>query len=88
MPVVLLYLGFTGDEGMASEGEPFRDGAHWEAIVRSHLEDVGAAILPDTDIVLANGCPIRFRIGSLDAQRQSVLNGVRKSRYGANNGSP
>ena len=77
MPVVLLYLGFVGDEGMASIGEPFRDSAHWDSIVRSHLEDVGAATLPDTDIVLANGCPIRFCIGSLDAQRQSVLCGTR-----------
>ncbi len=83
MPVVLLYLGFIGDEGMASEGEPFRDGAHWEAIVQSHLEDVGAATLPDTDIVLANGCPLRFRIGSLDAQRQSVLHDVRKGQASA-----
>ena len=78
MPVVLLYLGSIGDEGMAPEGKPFRDGAHWEAIVRSHLQGVGAAILPATYIVLTNGCPIRFRIGSLDAQRQSILNGLRK----------
>lgn len=77
MPVVLLYLGFTGDEGMAPEGQPFRDCAHWEAIVRSHLEDVGAATLPEAEIVLANGCPVRFRIGSLNAQRESVLKRLR-----------
>ena len=80
VPVVLLYLGFVGDKGMVSEGKPFRDSVHWKTIVRRHLEDVGAAALPDSDIVLANGCPVRFRIGSLEARRQSVLKGVRKGR--------
>lgn len=30
IPVVLLYLGFTGDEGIRDAGEPFADGAGWQ----------------------------------------------------------
>jgi len=29
VPTVLVYLGFTGDDGIADAGEPFRDHAHW-----------------------------------------------------------
>ena len=75
MPVVLLYLGFVGDEGMASEGEPLRDAGHWESVMHSRLLDVGAAELPETDIMLENSRVMRFRVGSLPARRQSVLGG-------------
>ena len=31
IPTVLIYLGFTGDEGIRDAGEPFRDDSHWQA---------------------------------------------------------
>jgi hypothetical protein len=49
MPVVPLYLGFVGDGGMASIGEPLRDAHHWETVMRSHLHDVAAADLLETE---------------------------------------
>lgn len=30
LPTVLVYLGFTGDEGIRDAGEPFQDHDHWE----------------------------------------------------------
>jgi len=73
MPAVLLYLGFTGDQGMASQGVPLRDKNHWDMVVRSHLRDLDAERLIDTNVVLANGCPLRFCIGDLGARRQSSI---------------
>ena len=43
IPVVLLYLGFTGDEGIADAGEPIRDDAHWQALFAGHARDVGVS---------------------------------------------
>lgn len=43
LPIVLVYLGFTGDGGIADAGEPLRDDAHWRAVLRRHAEGVGMA---------------------------------------------
>ena len=43
IPVVLLYLGFTGDEGIADAGEPIRDDEHWQALFRGNAFDVGVS---------------------------------------------
>jgi len=43
IPVVLLYLGFTGDEGIADAGEPIRDDAHWRTLFAGHARDVGVS---------------------------------------------
>jgi len=45
VPIVLLYLGFTGDEGIRDVGEPFADDEHWQRVFRGHLMEVGAADL-------------------------------------------
>jgi hypothetical protein len=29
VPTIVMYLGFSGDSGIADAGEPFRDAAHW-----------------------------------------------------------
>lgn len=29
VPTVLVYLGFTGDDGIIDRGEPLRDADHW-----------------------------------------------------------
>jgi len=34
LPVVLMYLGFTGDEGIAYVGEPIKNHAHWEKLMQ------------------------------------------------------
>jgi len=42
IPVVLLYIGFTGDNGINDVGEPFSDSMHWHKVVERHLDEVGA----------------------------------------------
>lgn len=37
---VLLYLGFTGGEGIRDAGEPFKDEGHWQQVFREHLQGV------------------------------------------------
>jgi len=43
IPVILVYLGFTGDEGIEDVGTPLRDHAHWEAVMRTYT----VGILPE-----------------------------------------
>jgi len=39
VPVVLMYLGFIGDEGIRDAGEPFESEAHWQQHVRAVLPE-------------------------------------------------
>lgn len=47
IPVVLLYLGFTGDEGIRDAGEPLSDSEHWLSVMKNHLDAVGAGPLTE-----------------------------------------
>jgi hypothetical protein len=38
LPVVLLYLGFTGDEGIRDAGAPFADDKDWQRAFRQYAE--------------------------------------------------
>lgn len=40
IPTVLIYLGFTGDAGIADVGAPFSDDAHWQRVFEAHLQQV------------------------------------------------
>ncbi|MCE5254865.1 MAG: DUF6508 domain-containing protein [Actinomycetia bacterium] len=40
IPVVLLYLGFTGDEGIRDVGPPFADEGDWRKAFAEHIEGV------------------------------------------------
>ena len=40
VPVVLVYLGFIGDLGIADVGKPFDNATHWEAVFGSHTIDL------------------------------------------------
>jgi hypothetical protein len=44
IPVVLLYLGFTGDGGISDVGAPFNDGEDWSAAFRNYT---ARAVPPD-----------------------------------------
>ncbi len=37
LPTVLVYLGFTGDEGIEDAGPMLRDAAHWKKIMGDHV---------------------------------------------------
>ncbi len=43
IPVILVYLGFTGDVGIRDVGTPLQDHTHWEAIMHTYT----AGVLPD-----------------------------------------
>ncbi len=40
IPVILVTLGFTGDEGIKDVGIPLRDHIHWEAVMRTYTEGI------------------------------------------------
>lgn len=45
IPAVLVYLGFTGDDGIADAGPPFRDDGHWKETLEEHLKGLSAGPL-------------------------------------------
>lgn len=40
IPVVLLYLGFTGDEGIRDVGQPFTDDFEWQQAFERYIKDI------------------------------------------------
>jgi hypothetical protein len=50
VPVVLVYLGFTGDWSLADIGEPLRDAAHWRTLFSDHLLEVAPSTWLDQRI--------------------------------------
>jgi hypothetical protein len=40
IPTVLIYLGFTGDDGIRDAGEPFADDAHWQGAFDRYVREV------------------------------------------------
>jgi hypothetical protein len=40
IPTVLVYLGFTGDDGIRDIGEPFRDHLHWTQTFAAHTSSI------------------------------------------------
>jgi hypothetical protein len=44
IPTVLVYLGFTGDEGIRDVGAPLASDQHWQSLFREHL---GAVCAPE-----------------------------------------
>ena len=40
IPTVLVYLGFTGDDGIGDAGTPFSDSSHWETVFAEHAYSV------------------------------------------------
>jgi hypothetical protein len=40
IPTVLVYLGFTGDQGIRDVGMPIADDEHWQSCLREHLAPV------------------------------------------------
>lgn len=38
IPILLVYFGFTGDDGIAYVGPPLRDDAHWQSVMRRYTD--------------------------------------------------
>lgn len=71
LPVVLVYLGFTGDKGIADAGEPIRDDAHWNDVFVEHCRPAVARSLFNRKLVV-NITPLWFLIRSRCVLNQST----------------
>jgi hypothetical protein len=69
VPTVLIYLGFTRDEGIRDVGEPIRDEEHWRGLVMS-VQNVVPPNMWGTEIRVA-GTPLHLLIRTLPCVRQS-----------------
>jgi hypothetical protein len=57
LPVILVYLGFTGDYGIVDAGEPLRDCAHWRDVFLQYCAPVAPAALFDHELAVC-GTPL------------------------------
>ncbi len=55
IPVVLVYLGFLGDSGIADAGEPLRDAAHWDELFSKHLAAIAPGIRVNERVPIGAG---------------------------------
>jgi len=81
VPVVLIYLGFLGDEGIRDAGEPLKDEATWNNLVTEHLGTVGASSL-DQGRNDCGAAPFWFLVRSRPVLSQSPPRGSRDDRVG------
>jgi hypothetical protein len=54
--VVLVYLGFTGDEGMRDAGEPFSNNADWQTAFCDYASDTIPVDVFDRRLVVESAC--------------------------------
>jgi hypothetical protein len=38
VPVLLVYLGFAGDDGISNVGAPLRDDQQWQSAMRTYMD--------------------------------------------------
>ena len=62
VPVVLLYLGFTGDTYFTDH---LRDATQWQQLMRSYLQGVVPSDLPGRVLPHASGGSLTFLVGAL-----------------------
>ncbi len=70
VPVVLVYLGFTGDEVIGCLSSPIQDDVHWRAAVYEHAAEVLPPDIWERRIDTAQA-PLWLLVRSLPAFRQS-----------------
>jgi hypothetical protein len=68
VPVVLLYLGFTGDTYFTDH---LRDADHWDRMMRGYLHDVVPSDLPGRVLPHAAGGSLTFLAGALPVRAAS-----------------
>ena len=56
--VILVYLGFLGDEGIADVGQPFRDGEHWQRVMGGYMHGVLPQSFPEQRLKFGSGSMI------------------------------
>jgi hypothetical protein len=50
IPVILLYLGFTGDKGIGDVGKPIENEDHWKRVMREYTENILPENFPETSL--------------------------------------
>lgn len=70
LPVVLLYLAFTGDTYFAADY--IRDDAHWQRIIGGYLQGVVSQQLPERPVAVEGGGSLLFLIRSLPVSQPST----------------
>lgn len=65
LPTVLLYLGFTGDEGIRDAGEPFADDNHWQRVMGAYMAGVLPLHFPNKLIEVEGRATMQMFIKSL-----------------------
>lgn len=78
IPAVVIYLGFTGDHGMAEQGEPLRDANHWRETVLDHTREILPKEFWEREISI-QGTPLWLLIRARPCARQSAPIGQRPS---------
>jgi hypothetical protein len=69
LPVVLMYLGFTGDTYFARDF--LRDDSHWQALMTSYLAEVAPPEFSSAPLVLGSGS-VQFLARSLPVRSVSI----------------
>ena len=77
VPVVLIYLGFTGDEGIIDQSPCIRDDAHWRDLMNDHTDEVYPASLLEQEIPCGNAS-MWVLIRTLNVVRMSPPPSARK----------
>ena len=54
IPVILLYLGFTGDEGIGDVGIPIENDDHWKRVMREYTKNILPEDFPETSLDCGN----------------------------------
>lgn len=64
VPTVLVYLGFTGDEGIRDVGPPFADDADWRRCFHEHAAGIIPPALFDDRRLLVGATPLWLQLRS------------------------
>lgn len=81
VPVVLVYLGFTGDEVIGKLSEPIRDDVAWQMLIARHTKPVLSAEMWNRDLGTTRGsAPLWLLARSLPVARQSPEKELRRRR--------
>jgi hypothetical protein len=72
IPTVLVYLGFTGDDGIRDAGAPFEDGEHWRAAFGAHTKEIIPKAMLDGGRLNLGSAPAWLLVRSCKVLEQSV----------------
>lgn len=70
LPVVLLYLGFTGDTYF--DADYIRDDAHWQRVIGGYMQGVVSQQFPERVHTLASGGSVQMLVRSLPVAEVST----------------